>query len=440
MPCAFHLDHHERSGSGCQFGVSDDRLITFAGQTWCPFHLPMEVEGEASEKAAWRDDEQKIKKFNEDIFAFVRDAKQRGEMADLAGTVFPGTISLESFSGENDALPPVLFLEASFGGNAWFAGASFGGNAWFAGASFGSIAMFDGASFDGVAVFERASFGVGAWFQRASFGGHASFADASFDGHALFQGARFGDAAIFVHASFAGPADFSGSASHEAEAGGQDSFFRASFENATFGRRARFSNRRFLDTTSFRKTVFEFAPEFHNCVLHQDTDFAGADFQDHTDRGGVDAARAYRTLKLAMEQLRNRDEQARFFRHEQRARRLRPDTPRALKAISWLYEKTADYGESPVRPLLWLLAAFLVFSGLYFLAQGGPGAGASWHWPELGATLRFALQQVFLPFRVFIAEPPVPLLLGLLGALHSLLNLGLLALFVIALRRKFRLG
>ena len=220
----------------------------------------------------------------------------------------------------------------------------------------------------------------------------------------------------------------------------QDSFFRASFENATFGGRARFSNRRFLDTTSFRKTVFVVAPEFHNCVLHQDTDFSGADFQDHRGTDYVDAARAYRTLKLAMEQLRNRDEQARFFRHEQRARRLRPDTPRALKAISWLYETTADYGESPVRPLLWLLAAFLVFSGLYFLAQGAPSAGASWQGPGPSGTLRFALQQVFLPFRVFIAEPPVPLLLGLLGALHSLLNLGLLALFVIALRRKFRLG
>ena len=440
MPCAFHLGDRLRSDSGCQFGVSDDRLISFAGRTWCPFHLPLEAEGEASEKAAWQHDERKIQAFNGEIFAFVLDAKQRGETADLSGTVFPADISFGSFSGDDDALPPVLFLQASFGGIARFGGASFGGDAWFAGASFGSIAMFEGANFGGHALFQGASFGVGAWFARANFGRDARFADASFGGHALFQGASFGDAATFVDASFAGRADFSGSAGHEAEAGGQDSFFRASFENATFGRRARFSNRRFLDTTSFRKTVFECAPEFHNCVLHQDTDFSGADFQDHRGTDRVDAARAYRTLKLAMEQLRNSDDQARFFRHEQRARRLRADTPRALKAISWLYEKTADYGESPVRPLLWLLTAFLVFSALYFLAQSGLGAGAPWQWPEPGATLRFALQQVFLPFRVFIAEPPVALLLGLLGALHSLLNLGLLALFVIALRRKFRLG
>ena len=367
----------------------------------------MEIEGEASEKAAWPNDKQKMEEFNEEIFAFVRDAKQRGAMADLAGTVFPADISFRSFSGDDDALPTILFMQASFGGIAFFMGVSFGADAFFMGVSFG-----------GGAYFGSASFGGEAWFQGASFGGDAWFARARFDGDA----------------------DFSGSARHETQAGGQDSFFQAFFQDAEFRGRARFNNRRFLDTTDFRKTVFTVAPEFYNCMLHQDTDFSGADFQDHRGRDRVDAARAYRTLKLAMEQLRNWDEQARFFRHEQRARRLRPDTPRALKAISWLYEKSADYGENPVRPLLWLLAVFLVFSGLYFLALSGPSADAPWQWPELGFTLRFALQQVFLPFRVFIAEPPVPLLLGLLGALHSLLNLGLLALFVIALRRKFRLG
>ncbi len=409
MPCAFCLEHPLRLRSYCQYGVPDDRLIAFAGRSWCPFHLPVEAEGETSEKAAWPDDEQKIAEFNEEIFAFIRDAKQRGAAANLSGTVFPAGISFESFSGQDNALPPVWFLEASFGGPASFDGASIGGDISFAGASFGNEA----------------------WFRETKFGGIADFGGVSFRSTAWFEGTSFG-----------GDADFSGSARHEVrgEPEGQDSFFRVNFYDAKFRGRARFSNRRFLDTADFRKTVFAVAPEFHNCVLHQDTDFSGADFQDHRGTDAVDAARAYRTLKLAMEQLRNRDEQARFFRHEQRARRLRTDTPRALKAISWLYEKSADYGESPLRPLLWLLAVFLVFWAAYFLAQGGPSVDASWQWPEPGATLRFALQQVFLPFRVFIAEPPVPLLLGLLGALHSLLNLGLLALIVIALRRKFRLG
>lgn len=156
MPCAFHLAHFLRPPWGCQFNVPDERLIAFAGQTWCPFHLPLEIEGETSEKAAWRDDEQRIQALNEEIFAFIRDAKQRSAIADLSGTIFPGNISFESFSGDDDALPMILFMQASFGGRASFVGTSFGGEAVFAGARFGSFAWFEGASFDGDAVFEEA--------------------------------------------------------------------------------------------------------------------------------------------------------------------------------------------------------------------------------------------------------------------------------------------
>ena len=141
MPCAFHLDRVERRRSGCQFELPDDRLTTFAGQTWCPFHLPVEAPGAMSEKAAWPDDNRKIQAFNEEIFAFIRDAKQRSETADLSGTVFPADISFASFSEEDDALPPVLFVQASFGGEAVFTGASFGGEAVFAGATFAGSAL-----------------------------------------------------------------------------------------------------------------------------------------------------------------------------------------------------------------------------------------------------------------------------------------------------------
>lgn len=144
MPCAFHLAHFLRPPWGCQFNVPDERLIAFAGQTWCPFHLPLEIEGETSEKAAWRDDEQRIQALNEEIFAFIRDAKQRSAIADLSGNIFPGNISFESFSGDDDALPMILFMQASFGGRASFVGTSFGGEAVFAGARFGSFAWFEG--------------------------------------------------------------------------------------------------------------------------------------------------------------------------------------------------------------------------------------------------------------------------------------------------------
>jgi hypothetical protein len=39
---------------GCQFAVPDDELIEFAGQVWCPFHLPIRAGEAESEKAEWR--------------------------------------------------------------------------------------------------------------------------------------------------------------------------------------------------------------------------------------------------------------------------------------------------------------------------------------------------------------------------------------------------
>ena len=224
----------------------------------------------------------------------------------------------------------------------------------------------------------------------------------------------------------------------------------ASFHHATFSGRADFSNRDFIGKTDFRDAVFNVAPEFYGSELHQDTDFAGTEFRDHKGNDQVDAARAYRTLKLAMEQLRATREQAKFFRHEQRSLRLRADTPRSLKAISWLYEVTSDYGESPIRPLACVGVVFLFFFVFYSLIlKGGvcppvladltSATGWADAWAFLTPAVRFAVHQVFAPFRIFIGNPPAPLGLALLAAVHSLLNISFVALFIIALRRKFRL-
>jgi hypothetical protein len=75
-------------------------------------------------------------------------------------------------------------------------------------------------------------------------------------------------------------------------------------------------------------------------------------------------------------------------------------------------------------------------------------------YPAIGLwdVLRFSLRQVFRPFEVFslrIAAPAeavhevlrvAPLPLALLAALHSVLTLSFLALFLLALRRRFKLN
>jgi hypothetical protein len=222
----------------------------------------------------------------------------------------------------------------------------------------------------------------------------------------------------------------------------------ADFSRARFDGPAVFSNRRFTDTTSFADVTFHSAPEFHNAVLHQGTDFTGAVFKDRS--GG--AAPAYRTLKLAMEQVRARDEEGMFYALEMESRRRRKDTPKAVKLFSLLYEAGSDYGRSLARPLVLLGGVTLLFYFLY-AALGTDGREA---YP--GAPLRFVLEQIVRPFALLTADyaraagtsdyagwvrallDGAPFAARALAAIQSLASLGLIALFLLALRRRFRMA
>lgn len=281
---------------------------------------------------------------------------------------------------------------------------------------------FGGASFD------AATFHDCAGFEQAMFSA-ASFAGASFGGDANFRAAIFAGYAEFVEATFGGDASFLGDPTRE----GADIFPRfLNFRRATSKGRAIFNNRRFLHGTDFREAVFAVAPEFHNAVLHQDTRFAGTRFLDRKGTDEVDAARAYRTLKLAMASVRATDEEARFYGYEQQSLRARKDTGWWVKLFSRLYEMTANYGQSFLLPGFWF---FFVFFLLFFLYAWMGGAVM---WQDSGSIWLFSLQQVFQPFSALRAGA-VPLGLALLGALHSLLSFSFLALFLLALRRRFRL-
>jgi uncharacterized protein YjbI with pentapeptide repeats len=385
------------------------------GQTWCRFHLPMTVEGQETAKAQWGEAE--IEAFNDDIFALIDTAARvKGGRADLSGVVFPGSISFDRYGGEANSLPDILFDRASFGG------------AWFYGASFGGVATFEGASFGATAMFERASFSGDARFQAASFGGVATFEGASFARRAGFSstgGETDRAAAIFSIVNFVG-AQFSGE--------------------------VLFHNRKFLHATDFRRACFECAPKFHGCTLHQDTFFPKqANFRD---RGGAEAALAYRTLKHAMASVHARDEEAKFYVLEQKSLLRDKDTPRSTKFFSVLYWLAADYGQSVLRPLFGALvtsAAFFAIYVAFLLIYLDPTSRFVFPTIDFWDLLRFSLRQVFRPFEVFslrVAAPAeavhevlrvAPLPLALLAALHSVLTLSFLALFLLALRRRFKL-
>lgn len=345
------------------------------------------------------------------------------------------------------------FRWASFVKDVTFAKVGFGGDADFLGAKFGAEADFEEAIFDRNAQFDDSHFLGFAQFRRAVFTGEAWFPNTLFNGTAWFIASQFSGGARFDRAKFKGNADFSGSAATASKSGAirlaegpANVFFWVNFSKAEFYKRAQFTNRRFLGTTIFCCTLFTLAPEFHNCSLHQDTDFTGAMFPDRTGTGEVHAARAYRTLKLAMENVRNRAEEANFYTLEQQSLRLSPDTSIWVKGVSWLYEKTANYGESFVRPLACILAAFVLFHLIYFgyFAVLTGDALSIWE-----ITMRFTLRQLFHPFKVFgqnfeeiglsQSACPVPLGLAVTAALHSLLNISFLALILVALRRRFKM-
>ncbi len=385
------------------------------------------------------------------------------------------------------------FEEAMFKGEAWFLSVAFGKSSGFQGATFTEVAGFDkviftedaafpqaifsdaarfhGATFGGTAGFEETTFERTAWFEKvtfrddarfteATFGREAGFPEATFHGEARFEKVRFGGAAGFEEATFSETAIFQKtmfggytnfSASGHSRTGNKaqaKSFPASDFSHAAFSSTVTFENRQFLRAASFDGCLFTKAPIFHSCRLPQGTTFPPRlNFKDVISEGAV---KAYQTLKFAMEQVRGRREESMFYALEHQARRHHSDTPRPEKLIAGLYEWTADYGESFLRPLGWLLLVTELFIFLYastmtaFFSEGTSGYDV--------ASLCFAIEQVIRPFSgwgttsgmamqaIFPREQGLPFFIKLLSSIQSLINVGLLGLFVFAVRRKFKLG
>ena len=154
-----------------------------------------------------------------------------------------------------------------------------------------------------------------------------------------------------------------------------------------------------------------------------------------------------------MERVRAGDEQAMFYALEMESRRKREDTPLSVKVFSKLYEVAADYGRSFMRPFYWLLGLWGVFF-LIYLAAFAPGIYLEvWdgvvNWGVLADVAQFTVEQTVRPFSAFtltecieVGSECVEVSFGLacVAAIQSILSLGLIALFILALRRRFRMG
>ncbi|WP_411727636.1 pentapeptide repeat-containing protein [Methyloglobulus sp.] len=297
------------------------------------------------------------------------------------------------------------FIGAQFGDDVNFEGAHFGYNARFEGARFGNRTSFYGAQFGDVTSFIGAQFGALASFEGAQFGDDAHFDGAQFNDGARFDGVQFNDRASFAGFNWASLADLyrkcpggleAAKAWAEARGLSSETFKSISFKGADFAGQVDFSGRAFEGPTSFGRlnypikikrrspdgnivekvlpkghpVVFGQAPLFHNCKLHQDSTFYGAEFPNpSTDPTKNDtAARAYRTLKLAFAQQQATHEEQRFFRLE-----MDEEAARASRSQRWLfvvYKWVSDYGFSLSRPTFWWLVFMLLFSLIYSLLAG----------------------------------------------------------------------
>jgi hypothetical protein len=296
----------------CQFEVPESELLSIDGELWCEYHAPIENKNmEKIEKGSWDGDAIKI--FNKKVLDFTNKNKDR---CDLTGVIYPGVITF----------PEREYSFISFDRT-----------------RFHDVASFNGCIFKAHVPFRNAEFNCShVWFSKAKFiGGSALFHYTHFRGGVWFDGTDFSGGADFSSVIFSGWANFSASRGFDSDSG---VFGSISFDNSVFNKESpiyslvgvTFENREFLHRTSFRNCTFEEAPEFHGCTLHQDTIFPSEEY--FTDIESDGAASAYRTLKLAMENARSRNEEAMFYALEQKSLRNRDDTPRLVKFTSYLYE------------------------------------------------------------------------------------------------------
>lgn len=146
-----------------------------------------------------------------------------------------------------------------------------------------------------------------------------------------------------------------------------------------------------------------------------------------------------------METVRARNEEAMFYALEQKSLRKRHDTPRVVKLFSLLYEITSDYGRSLLRPLVWFLVFFFAsyFTYAHIAVLYGP--------PMPIDALSLAVEQVTRPFSIWTANysdrawieaalVEQPVLVRFIASAQSIFCLSFLALFLLALRWRFKRG
>jgi hypothetical protein len=286
------------------------------------------------------------------------------------------------------------------------------------GISFNGCKFLDGCQFDlrrGLMV-----------FTEAEFIGHAQLAATSVCKFRV-QGTARADFEISVSYPDGTTIDLSGST------------FWGQLRVTTVSRNA--NNGQPLPSLRMDRRVFFRAPRFQGKEFNQHTSIANTDFRKSATTS--DDEGTYRALRKKIGENRARDIEGLAYALEKRCHRQKLfDDGRIFESsVSWLYDKTAEYGQSYTRPLLCLLFLQVFFVVLYSV------------WSERIVTVgidtqavAFTLAQVARPFEVLSIKQQLPtdfyrstdIFWPLATIIHSVSSLTLIALTLLALRWRFR--
>jgi uncharacterized protein YjbI with pentapeptide repeats len=274
------------------------------------------------------------------------------------------------------------FREAKFTPYAFFTGAKFTRHAYFSLAKFTWAAYFNLAEFTLVADFRGAEFTQGAYFGGATFTQDAEFSGSTFEGQADFRRSRFAGSASFEITKFS--QDSSGQGSEPGPIFTNSKFAKpeeVTFYHVDLGQalfhKCDASKMNFSDVTwrkrpNGKRMVFDEAVRFDPDDPIDGTAALAPGEGDPNPRNYRLIAELYQQLKKNYDDRRDYWTAGDFHYGEMEMKRLY--SPRQTTILRWLhrnlglvawYKRASEYGESYVRPVLWLLVVLLVFALLY---------------------------------------------------------------------------
>jgi len=150
----------------------------------------------------------------------------------------------------------------------------------------------------------------------------------------------------------------------------------------------------------------------------------------------------FRSIRKFLADNRAREDEGVFYALEKSCHRKSLHWFSPARFVSKMYDCGSNYGRSYEKALVWFVILQLLFAGLYWLCLDESPMGTRINWD----VVNFTLAQIAKPFEPFSARYDIAQNSGVIAAgiwkpitaIHSVLSLTLVALFLLALRWRFR--